>query len=360
MVAGKAPDESIVITIDPESFPHAPVFSENYQRATLERLPLSGGWVSALALSAGTMGTGIDDALMAFDGTPVRFAGRVPGRPLLDPGTPALQEATIVMAGIPAEAGRLQSGLVAVVTPAGGPHLSGALGVTVTSGDMQADAVDRARATEGPAANAHYQIGGPLDGRRTWLFAAGRNLAETVTHHARLSDTVFSSPTRERFWEAKATHALNQDHRLQGLFVSAGRDTRQAPPATAVSVEEGSALEDRTRAHRLVTGSYTGVLGRRLELSARVTAERFSSAVEGPVRSDVVSGTPVRDQQTGGLTWASGGCVACDRRSPNQCDLARRSRLSPFGRRGRAPDHRRRREACTAARPAWPADRGGL
>jgi hypothetical protein len=312
MVAGKVPDEAIVVVIDPDGFPHAPVFSENFPRATLERLPLSGGWPSALTLPAGTLSTGVDDALITWDGAPVRFTGHAAGRPLLDPGAAALQEATFVTAGVPAEAGRFQSGLIAVVTPSGGEHLAGAFGVTLTNSDMQADMVDRAQATDGTAVNGHYQIGGTLDGRRTWLFAAGRHLGETVTHHARLSDAVFSSPTRERLWEAKVTHAVNEDHRLQGLFVTGGRDTRQAPPVGAMSVEDASALEDRTHTHRLGSVSYTGVPGRRLELSARMTAERWSSAAEGPARADGLTRTAVRDQQTGALIWGPGSCATCD------------------------------------------------
>lgn len=313
MVSAERAHEAIVVVIDRETFPRAPVFSTNYQDSTLDQLPLDGGVSSALTLSPGAFGGRIGEALFTLDGAPVRLDRPASRRRLLDPGAAALQEVTFVTAGASADAGHFQSGVMAVVTRSGGDRLSGAFGVAVTNGGSEADVVEGARSSDGLAISPYYQLGGPLlNGSRTRLFASGRHLTERTTHQARLSDAAFSSPARERFWEVKATHALTPSHRLQGVFVFDGLETRQAPPADAVSVEDARALEDRASAHRLATFSYTGVLGPALQVTARVTGERFTSAAEGAERTDLVSRTAVRDRQIGSQVWAPGSCAECD------------------------------------------------
>jgi hypothetical protein len=310
MVEAERAEKSIVVAVDPDSFTRSPAATDNYQQTLLDDLPVTGGLLSAMSLASGPNISGMGDALISLDGTPLHL-GDEAGRPLLDPGAIALQEATILTSAIPPQAGRLDSALIGVVTREGGDRLSGALTTMVGAIDRNADFPGLARETDGPATDAEYRLGGPLDGRRTWIFASGRNAGETIITRARLSELRFPSRTRERFWELKGTHALNQDHRLHGSFLTGVRDLRQVPPARAESVEDTAALEDRELSHRLVSGRYTGVLRQGPEFNVRLTSERFVDQPEGEVRSGLVARTPVRDLQTGSLISAPGTCAGC-------------------------------------------------
>jgi hypothetical protein len=308
IMAKPADDDAIMVVTDREAFPEIPALSQNYKRTTLEDLPVSGGAFSAVALSSGAPRW--DDALVAFDGAPIRFVSNGRERPVLDPYGNALEETTIITTGVPATAGHVGSGLIGIVTRPGGDRLSGSVGATFTNADMHADVVHLARATDGLSAHAHYQIGVPLDGRRTWLFLAGRNLSEAVTSRGRLATTNFPTDTGERLWEAKITHALSEGHRVQGLLVNGRRDVENVVPADA-SIEDTSALAERSERHRILSADYSGVWGKAL-VAARVTGERSSSGAVGPGGTTILARTRVRDRQTGALIGAPGTCAECD------------------------------------------------
>ena len=311
MAAAERPEESIVVTVDPETFPQSPAFSHNYQQTALERLPVRGGLSSALSLSSGPLSTPPDDVMVTLDGAPVRFGLEAPSLPLLDPGAVALRESTILTANVPTEAGQFLSGAIAIVTKQGGDRFSGALETTFASADMNADEAERSLGTEGVASGADYRIGGPLNGRRTWFFAAGRHLSEGVASQARLSDASFETRTKDRFSELKATHALSRDHRLQGSFVAGRRNLRDVGPVNARSVEDLTALEDRALSRRVLTAAYTGILWKNLQLTTRVTGEQARTETEGSGPTNLVARTAVRDQQSGAQMWAPGTCIQC-------------------------------------------------
>jgi hypothetical protein len=285
-VLREAPDTGDLITaiVDPDQLPLEPSASASVDAATLARLPVEGGLSTVLARAPGPLAESGGTARVTIDGAPVRFS-EFGGRPLLDPGPAALDQATLVYAGAPADQSGFGSGVVAVATRAGRDRLSGEARLTLGDADRVADTITEAGGTRATATDLSASAGLPLAGRRTWLVGSMRRWRDPVSTYAdaRRSPAAFAATIAGGFLQVKGTHAFTAGHRLEAEFLRGDESSRGVPPPGAVVVDAGSALANRTADHRLFVASYDGVVAGAWQAAARLWREaRTDGGPTGP------------------------------------------------------------------------------
>jgi hypothetical protein len=323
-----ATDDVIAVSIDNGRFSQSPGVIDAWDRLVLDRLPVEGGLFSAAALAAGPGVDRLTQSLVMIDGAPVHFFATSDDRPVVDPGPLGLQQASFLPGAIRIEASRFQTGAVTAITRPGGDQLTGSAAVAISGADRFADDVHRAGSTRGRASDMELGVSFPVDGRRTWLFAMGRQRREPVEWFSRLSDIRFPGRADGQTWELKATHAFNPDHRVQGLLIVGGRESEDAPPFGSLSAESSQVLGTRAASHRVASFGYTGVVGGEWHLTASGSTERWR--VNTDSRS-VRTAPTFWDLQSRGAVGGS-GCADC--RLDGRTNTAWRlsiARALPFG-----------------------------
>jgi hypothetical protein len=328
-------DGAISVTGDMSVFPPSWATTLTSRRSALHQLPVIGAVRSSVALATDLVGVRPEGAIFLIDGLPLRH-GWQPGSTLsfLGPGPEALQEVAIVPGRLPADFGRLQSGAIMAVTQSGGNRLAGSVRVTFDGADANADSLTAGRPADGTTGAIEYTLGGPIARGRTWFFAAGRHLTQSVADHTRLTGLPFATDSRDQFGEGKLTHALGANHRLEAQWIGARFRLNDAMPLAVARVADSRALETRVVADRALSASYTGRLGGWLQLTGRYTRETGTvDTSDVDLANDPVSLTRLQDQATGAVWWATGGCPGCgpDRRVNDTWHATASSRLSAFG-----------------------------
>jgi len=307
MPEGPPSSDVISISLDGERFPRSPGVADVWRRIVLDQLPVDGGLYSAATLASGTQPDRDRGSFVSIDGAPVRFGPPAGDRLLLDPGPMAVQQVSVMSSAIHTGTSRFSNGAISAVTKSGSDRLSGSANVSFSSADRLADHVYRASGTRSVGSILEFGLGVPIDGRRSWLFAAGVQRRDPLDVRARLSDLTTETLASTGVWELKATHAVSDRHRLQALLMQGARAWELAPPSAAVSAETKSSLSGRDATQRLLSAGYTGEAGA-WYFTARATHERWNESSAADIGT---IGPAVRDLSSGSVAGGSGACADC-------------------------------------------------
>lgn len=227
--------EAITVTANQATVMETPQVQTNYKQETVNKLPMARNPTAQAQLTPGVTG-GINgpsisgamsyDNLYLVNGAVVNenLRGQTHALYIED----AIQETTVLTAGVSAEFGRFTGGIVSAITKSGGNDFSGSV----------RDSLDNPRWTEKSVAsqatpidkiNHTYEetLGGRIIRDRLWFFVAGRqsktSAARTLSAISTLPNpaigayTVTTSQPRQEY---KVTANLTQKHSIVGSYLT--------------------------------------------------------------------------------------------------------------------------------------------
>src|ERR1041385_1439890 len=176
----------------------------------------------------------------------------------------AIQETTILDAGVSAEYGRFTGGVVSVITKSGGNELSGSLRDTLTSDRWTARTPFPGEAEHLHKIDDNYEatIGGRIIRDRLWFFAAGRYATRNDARQTFGTNIPYTHRTDDDRYEGKLTANLTARHSIVGSYISAkSRRVRESGGVIA----DLRALYTGDIPNTLAAGQYTRIVGGRAE-----------------------------------------------------------------------------------------------
>ena len=234
----------------------------------------------------------------------------------------AIQETTIATAGISAEYGRFNGGVVNVVTKSGGNVFSGSFRDTLMNDNWRSltpftgdSKIDKTVPTY------EYTFGGPILTNRLWFFTAGRIQNQQQARQTAVTLVPYTFESNTQRYEGKVTYGLAQGHLLQGSFMKLSEDRvgDSQNPATAMDL---NSLYTAKRPQNLSSITYNGVLSGKLTLEGRLSVRNQDLVGVGATSTDLIKGTLLLDNQRGGTRyWAPTFCGVCDPESRDNDDL---------------------------------------
>jgi carboxypeptidase family protein len=233
----------------------------------------------------------------------------------------AIQETTIATAGISAEFGRFDGGVVNVITKSGGNTFGGSFRDTLMNDNWRSLTPFPADTKVAKTVPTYeYTFGGPVAADRLWFFTAGRiqDSQQARTTAITLIPYTFESNTQR--YEGKLTYAVARGSLLQGSFVKLFEDQVGASQNPA-NVMDLNSLYTAKRPQNLFTVTYTGAISSRLALEARLSVRNQDLVGVGATRTDLIAGTLLLDNQRGTRYWAPTFCGVCDPESRDNDDV---------------------------------------
>ena len=246
----------------------------------------------ALQISGATS----NDNLILIDGSNIQENLR--GQPRQLYIEDAVQETTIVSAGISAEFGRFTGGVVNAISRSGGNQLSGTFRDTLTNSNW-AELTTYGRQHPGSETLANkvnntYEgtFGGPLLRDRLWFFTAGRySSASANGGNLAGGGPSFVQTTTNRRLEAKLTAQLTARHSIQGTYlkspITQTNNNQRGAWETAALDPSFSQQEAFRSLH------YNGILTNNFALEGNWSNRRQVFVGMGGENTDPLQGTPL-------------------------------------------------------------------
>jgi hypothetical protein len=243
------------------------------------------------------------------------------GQPLTMYVEDSIQETTVATAGISAEFGRFDGGVVNVITKSGGNMFSGSFrdtlmndnwrSLTPFAGDVKVDKT---------VPTYEYTVGGPIAVNRLWFFTAGRIQDQQQGRATAITLVPYTFETNTQRYEGKLTYALGKGNLIQGSFVKLFEDQVGASqnPATVMDL---NSLYTAQRPQNLFTATYTGILTNRLSIEGRMSVRNQDLVGVGATSTDLINGTLLLDNQRGTRYWSPTFCGVCDPESRDNDDV---------------------------------------
>lgn len=191
----------------------------------------------------------------------------------------AIQEVTIYTAGVSAEFGRAQGGIINVITKSGGNMLSGSFKTVLTNDNwnsqnktVRQDTVNCISTTAGCSlarvkfdhVNPRYDItlGGPFWKDHAWFFGDYETADTTGARQTTaVSGENFQQSTKDRFWAAKVTGQITSSQTLQARGNSSPTTGFIVNYGTNNGAAELPAYTGQDQTGQVYAGQWTGVFG---------------------------------------------------------------------------------------------------
>jgi outer membrane receptor protein involved in Fe transport len=283
----------------------------NFSKQQIDDLPVGKGVIAVANLAPGVTNNGpggtmqisgamAHDNLVMVNGAVVQDNVRGVTRPLYIED--AIQETTVLSAGVSAEFGNFTGGVVNTITKSGGNEFTGSLRDTLTNAAWTAQsAYGETRPADDIANIYEGTIGGRIIRDRLWFFGAARiNNSTTTARYPTLlqSTTAIYSDQKNPRIEAKLTGQITPRHSLVANYLNNPLELTndvQIPAwderAIDPSIEQ---LEDFRALH------YSGIFTNSLLGELHASERTFTFSGLGGDDTDLYAGTPLR-------TWYGSG-----------------------------------------------------
>jgi outer membrane receptor protein involved in Fe transport len=307
----------------------------------LGALPTSRTMLSAVNLAPAVHQTGPDNAItiagaMSFEnvflvnGVPIQ--DNVRGQPFSLFIEDAIQETTVSTSGISAEFGRFSGGVVNTVTKSGSNRFSGSWRTNLANDNWRSVSPYKEPKVNDVNPVHEFTLGGPIVRDRLWFFAAGRNSDQKSAQQTGYTDVPYQYQDKENRGEVKLTASLAPTHRVEFSYIGIREtETNNAWPGPE-SIMDLASLTNRDVPENLTALHYTGSFGRKFFVEGQYSARTFAFQHDGGLFTDVVRGTPLRDQTTGAWWSAPNFCGVCtDERRDNDSLLLKGTYFASTG-----------------------------
>lgn len=327
--------ESITVTAAAPSVLETPGATSNISGEMIEELPIPRTVLATAALAPGVNTSTVSASQLQISGSPgydnvVMVNGVKITETIRNQAQPlfiedAVQETTVMTAGISAEYGGFTGGVVNTITKSGGNEFSGSIRDSLTN-PRWTEPTPTQVGENSDTLNEVWEatLGGFILRDRLWFFGAGRDTESSGLPQATrpvpgADTTTFSltSVTTERRLEGKLTAAVTPKHNLAlSYFDLASQSTNQRFTATSYDLDQFS---DREDPRKLQSAFYNGVITDTLMLEARYSKMEYGIGWgSGAKFRDFQRGTIVRNLADSLARWNSATfCGVCDKETRN-------------------------------------------
>ncbi|MFP5247727.1 MAG: carboxypeptidase regulatory-like domain-containing protein, partial [Thermoanaerobaculia bacterium] len=220
----------------------------------------------------------------------------------------AIQETTVLTAGVSAEYGRFLGGVINVLTKSGGNEPSGSIRDSISSDAWTA----RLPNDPEPLDKLNHDFEGTFGGRilrdRLWFFGAGRYAERRVRRQTTATLIPYVTGTDERRWEAKLTANLGASQTLIGSYLDVDAITLNA---AATPPGDTRNLYDQLAPHSLLAAHYSAIFSTATVVEAHYTQKRYYLTA-GASDTSLTGGTMIQDPYVNGVSlWAPPFCNVC-------------------------------------------------
>lgn len=306
--------------------------STNFKQDLVEQLPVQRNLQSVTLLAPGANANGPGgniiisgamsfDSLYLMDGAIVNENLR--GQPHNLFIEDAIQETTVISAGISAEYGHFTGGVVNAISKSGSNEIKGSLRDNLSKESWSA----KTPLTEEQShkLNPYYEatLGGPFLRDRIWFFAAGRSaktsdIRQTVPGLARQGDQdangvqlAIGTPipsiqyphgTDEKRLEGKLTAALGSRHSVIASYMDI--DASETNQTGQSIMDLDSLVPERQTPNTLLALNYNGAITRNIFLEGQYSKKQFAFLHSGSPYFDLIKGTLITDRARGTRFWS--------------------------------------------------------
>ena len=324
--------ESITVTASAPSVMETTQVATNFKQELVEELPVQRNLEAVTLLAPGVNANGpggnlIISGAMSFDslylvnGAVVNENLRGQAHDLFIED--AIQETTVMTAGISAEYGHFTGGVVSAITKSGGNEFDGSFR-TSFSNESWTEPTEFTQAQEDKI-NLVYEAtaGGPILRDRLWFFGAGRfaetedirqtrpGLARTGDQDANgnpipvgtpLTPITYPHSNEETRMEGKLTGSINSRHTVVASYLDIAETETNQTGQTIMDLD--SLVKERETPNTMMALNYSGVLSERLFIEGQYSRKDFAFVGSGSPYFDDIKGTLITDRARGSRYWS--------------------------------------------------------
>lgn len=308
-----------------EAFAPGVTASTTLKQQVVNELPLNRGLDQTIALTPGALRTGPSNSnngtqqiaisgaitsenLILVNGVVAQDNIRRSSLPLFIED--ALQETTISTAGVSAEFGRFAGGIVNAITKSGGNTFSGSVRTTLNNDEWRARTpLANDTKTDLLVPTYEYTFGGPVFRDKLWFFHAGRYENESVGRNLFAPvNTPYTRQTLRRRFEGKGTYSPMSGHTARVMYLNNFARQQNGNFQNELDLQSLTNRQDPESTWSL---NYTATLTPALFVEAQYS--RRDSAIEGAgaQTADIIDGTLVIDNLSGGRFNSATFCGVC-------------------------------------------------
>lgn len=318
--------ESVNVVANPVSFVNTVEGATSVPQSLVERLSTNRDPALAISLAPSVHSTGPDGEFsiagaMSFENlylvNGVVAQDNIRGELLTLYIDDAIQETTVMTSGVSAEFGRFSGGIVNVRTRSGGNAFSGSFRTNFTNDNWRA--VSPFGETKVNKTVPEYQatFGGPIAPDRLWFFGAFGSIDDEASRETGYTAVPYVRRFKEQRYEAKGTGSLGNGRRLSIDYLGVNTETTNSAYPSSGEIMDLASLTNPKQPQSQIVGNFTSAFGPRFFVEAQVSARMLAFRDRGGFNTDLVAGTPLRDQQTGAYWWAPNFCGVCPEEQRN-------------------------------------------
>jgi hypothetical protein len=317
--------EAITVTASAPAVLETTQVTMNFTGKQIDRLP-AGRTVRAITLLAPGVNANGVNAQITISGAPsydntflvngVVVNENLRGQPHSLFIEDAIQEMTVLTAGISAEYGRFTGGVVSTLTKSGGNEFSGSLRDSLTNpawtkitpfrdarGNPQAKPLDKVdHVYEGT-------LGGYALRDRLWFFGAGRKAKTATQRSTAFTNLQFNNTIDEKRWEGKLTGQITPRHSLVASYLDI--KLTEINNSFGAILDTESIVPSRQLPNSLRSIHYNGILTNNLLVEGQYAKKEFAFVNSGSRFTDRVKGTWISDLVRGTFFASPVFCGVC-------------------------------------------------
>jgi hypothetical protein len=230
----------------------------------------------------------------------------------------AIQETTVMTAGISAEYGRFTGGVISTITKSGGNEFTGSLRDSFTNPSWQKKTPWPTQGDPVDTVNEIYEetLGGYIIRDRLWFFGAGRQAEVSDQRFTSLTNIGYVHGVDESRLEGKLTGQITGQHSLMASYIDITED--EFNNSFGNIMDMASLVPVRSLPNTLMSLNYNGILTTNFLIEANLSQKEFAFVNSGSRFRDRIMGT-LLVQSPGGRRWHSptfcGVCTPEERNS---------------------------------------------
>ncbi|HKY20161.1 MAG TPA: carboxypeptidase regulatory-like domain-containing protein [Vicinamibacterales bacterium] len=229
----------------------------------------------------------------------------------------AIQEVTVATAGVSAEFGRFEGGMVSAVTKSGGNIFSGSFRTSFANDYWRsltpaANDPKRNTAAPEPATNPMYEatFGGPVLKERLWFFGATRIRNEETSLNTIVTNIPYIRTNDEKRYEGKVTYTPRPNHSLQSSYINIDQVQTNFSPST-IRVMDLASLAPQRQPSDLLSLRYSGLVSPNFSIEVQYSRRHLTLDTGAPTR-DRVNGTLLIDGAKNNRYFSPTFCGICE------------------------------------------------
>lgn len=310
--------EAITVTAAAPAVIETTQVSTNFTKKQIEELPIARTVTAAVSLAPGVH-TGI--AGSAIQGAPsydnvylvngVVVNENLRGQPHNLFIEDAIQETTVMTAGISAEYGRFTGGVISTITKSGGNQFSGSLRDSLTNPSWQSRTPWPGQAKPIDKLNQIYEatLGGYILRDRLWFFGAGRKSKTSNQRFTTITNIPYVNGFDEKRWEGKLTGQITPKHNLVLSYLDIKNN--ETNNAFGTILDERSLVPVRSLPNSLLSVDYNGILTSNLLAQLQYSRKKFAFQNSGSTTTDLIQGTLLIQLPGFRRYWSPTFCGVC-------------------------------------------------